>query len=78
MIERRSNARARQYFDVACVHIRDRMKPVCADMPEPDFERLIVDMARVRLRHEPWLESESTGPSRSRRVNVRDWERFDA
>lgn len=72
MTDRRKDPRAREYFDVACSGIRERMTPVCADMPRADFDRLVQDMARIRLRHEPWIATPPRSDYRRGRPSAGD------
>ncbi len=41
-------------MDLLAVLQRDiavRLRPVCGNMPEPDFERLVCDIAAVKLKY---------------------------
>jgi len=53
VIDRRVDPGARERFSATCGEIRSLMKGVCRGMPAPQFERLVVEMARVQLRDEP-------------------------
>jgi hypothetical protein len=34
------------------MYIADRLRPVCPDVPEDEFERLVVDVATVTLKYD--------------------------
>lgn len=48
--------------------IRSRLRPVCPDIPETEFARLIADVARVKLKYDSDATAADNAPSTARKT----------